>query len=512
MVKHKLFPLLVVTALLMMHCSSSGPEIPSLDEILISDNTEVNPFGVAPLSGLLSIETKVPVQVQVEVAGYENDAEAVTLFRQPLTNHKIPILGLYPGTNNLVKITYLTEDGFIIDSKEYTFVTGHLSDDMPTVVIDHRNSSQMTEGWTFVSYFGFAQGGSSSPQRPFMFDMYGDIRWYLDFTGHPILGGLFYDDGMERLENGNLYFGDGNTNKIYEINMLGEILNTWDMQGYGFHHQVLEKPDGNFLVTVNKLSESTIEDFVIEIDRELNTIVNEWDLRESLQYDRQALTTNDVDWFHANAIEYSESDDCIIVSGRTQGVVKLTSTNEIVWIMGPHRGWGTAGDGTDLTNYLLQPVFGNNNTPITDPNVLEGSANHAAFEWNWYQHAPQLLPNGNIMLFDNGDNRNFSGTGPYSRAVEFEIDEANKTIKQIWQYGRERGNTTYSRIVSDIDYFPEDKHVFFSPGAVSNSQTYGKVVEVDYTTGNVLFEATILAPQTIYIITFHRTERMNIYD
>jgi len=116
------------------------------------------------------------------------------------------------------------------------------------------------------------------------------------------------------------------------------------------------------------------------------------------------------------------------------------------------------------------------------------------------------------MLFDNGDNRNFSGTGTYSRAVEYEIDEENMTIRQVWQYGKERGPETYSRIVSDVDFFPEENHVFFTPGAVSFNGDYGKVIEIDYDSGDVLFEATIRPPVPAFgLITLHRSERMSLY-
>jgi len=179
--------------------------------------------------------------------------------------------------------------------------------------------------------------------------------------------------------------------------------------------------------------------------------------------------------------------------------------------MGCHKGWGTAGNGADLNNFLLQPLD-KNDQPILDNNVLKGNTNHPDFEWNWYQHAPLLMPNGNVMLFDNGgDARNFSGSGQYSRAVEYEINAANKTVKQRWEYGKSRGAATFSHIVSDVDFLTGDNHVIFSPGAVNNTTNYGKVVEVDYATQNILFEATLTPPQSFYGITFHRTERLNLY-
>ena len=71
---------------------------------------------------------------------------------------------------------------------------------------------------------------------------------------------------------------------------------------------VLEKPNGHFVVTVNKLGEPTVEDYVIEIDRVTGDIIREWDLRQSLEYGRRAWPSGfadlDVDWFHGNGLAY----------------------------------------------------------------------------------------------------------------------------------------------------------------------------------------------------------------
>ncbi len=500
---------------LLSSCKEFPPkddDIPTQNLTILSVETTLNPSGYAPLTATIEISTLGLSKVSLLVRGKTEEGNLSHSFIDLDSVHSIPVLGLYPDFNNTVELTFLSEDDILLGTREYRIQTGPLIPDMPEIVINTANTSQMAQGWTFVSYFGYREGGDQLPQQPFIFDSNGEIRWYLELGSHPVLENLFYDNGMERLFNGNLYFGDVSTNTIYEMDMLGNILNSWNMPGFGFHHQVLEKPNGNFLLTVSKLDEATVEDYVIEIDRSTGTIVNTWNLNESLQYSRRTLTDNDTDWFQGNAIEYSRDDNSIIVSGRTQALVKVNNNNEVVWIMGNHSGWETSGSGEDLNNFLLKPLDANNQ-PITDPEVLNGTQNHPDFEWNWYQHAPQILPNGNIMLFDNGDNRNFSGTELYSRAVEYQIDEANMTIKQVWQYGKERGEETYSKIVSDIDYFPQENHVFFSPGAISldGIAPYGKVIEVDYSTKEVLFEATITPPTPFFIITLHRTERMNIY-
>ena len=213
-----------------------------------------------------------------------------------------------------------------------------------------------------------------------------------------------------------------------------------------------------------------------------------------------------------NAVVCDPADNTIIISGRTQALVKLSRDNKVIWILGCHRGWGMGGNGMDLRNYLLQPVD-KNDQPITDTAILNGYTNHPDFEWNWYQHAPLVKGNGNVMMFDNGGtNRNFSGAGQYSRAVEFSINKERKRVKQVWDFGKELGTQLYSSIVSDVDFVPENNHVIISAGAVNNNgNPYGRIIEVDYQTKDISFDATLFPPNTTFTVIFHRTERLSLY-
>ena len=484
------------------------PPLPTVEEILISERVTPDTTGYAPLTASIDLRTEIPVSLTIRVAGIHGPESDVSHdFVELDTLHQIPVLGLYPDHENTVELTFTDDRGRGLGTRSYTIQTGPLSPHMPSVTIDRAVPSEMAPGMTLVSYYGNIQ--DPMPHRPFIFDRYGDIRWVLEYETHVELGDLDYDNGVERLANGNLYFGDQNGDRIYEVDMTGRILNTWTMPGFGFHHEVYEKPNGNFLITVDNEAISTIEDHVIEMARNTGAIVNVWDLRQSLAEGRRTWSDRELDWFHGNAVTYDERDDTIIVSGRHQGVVKLTADNEVVWILAPHNGWGTAGDGTELAPLLLQPIDGAG-LPITDPAILSGFANHPGFEWNWYQHAPLLTPAGNLLLFDNGDNRNYTLAERYSRAVEYDIDPEAMTVRQVWSYGKELGAATFSRIVSDVDYEPEEDHVFFSPGAVDFGGNYGRVVEVDRRTGQVLFEATITPPQANFVV-FHRTERLSLY-
>ncbi|MEO0572499.1 MAG: aryl-sulfate sulfotransferase [Bacteroidota bacterium] len=516
--KIKNYGLLALLLLVVHACSdddtpnneTGGPLIES--DLIESSSVQLNPSGYAPLTANLSLETAEAVSVEVSVLGRNGSASTITKrFDGTSTAFDLEILGLYADYDNQVEITLLDSSGNILETQTIGIQTAPLIAEMPQIAIDVPSSSSVPV-FNFVNYFGFVD--NFRPQRPFIFDQFGDIRWYLDFSSHPTLFDLFFDNGMTQLQNGNLLFGDALTRSIYEIDMLGEIVDSWSLQGNDFHHHVIEKPDGNILVTISDPSKPTVEDVVIEINRGSGQFDTTWDLNTSLDNTRRAWPTDladlDVDWFHANSIEYSSEDDEIIVSGRTQGIVKLNAQNEVSYILAPHRGWDTAGAGTDLTQFLLTPLDANDQ-PITDTDVLDGAVNHPDFEWSWYQHSPILMPSGNLMVFDNGDNRNYTNFGPYSRAVEYEIDEANKTIKQVWSYGKERGEETYARIVSKVSYVPENNSVLFTPGSsVNGGAASGKVVEVDHETQNVIFEATIVPPNAVFNISFHNVLRMDL--
>ncbi|MCI4667670.1 MAG: aryl-sulfate sulfotransferase [Bacteroidia bacterium] len=499
------------TALMLM-LSSCNPDTDLIEFI----EMRYNLTKVAPLTAQLELRTSRQVAVEVRVVG-KRGAESDIIFDFPsLSNDfSIPVLGLYPGASNTIEVTLREAGGAELEKRIFEIVTRARSENLPEITIDQAPLPGSKPGFNLVNYFGHSTGRTFIPQTTFMFDQFGDIRWYLDYLPDPVFRGLFYDNGLSRLVNGNLLMGDRTSSSIYEINMQGVAMNTWILTGYDFHHQVIEKPNFNLLLTASSDFIPTVEDYILEISSKTGNPVRDWNLNESLDSLRRVWDTDladtDIDWFHANGLAFNEEDNTIIVSGRTQGTVKLNKSNELVWILAPHKGWETNGRGEDLNQYLLQPLDANGN-PILDQAVLEGDANHPDFEWAWYQHSPVIMPNGNLMLFDNGDNRNYTQPGTYSRAVEYKIDEENMTIQQVWTYGKERGQGCYSRIVSAVAYHPEENTVLFTPGAiVNNGESYGKVIELDYATKQVLFEATITPPVAPFNITFHNVKRMSLY-
>jgi len=524
------FRLLVIAALAIVLLSAcegdtaddmiSSPPMEEENEIITGEVTQfTNPGGFCPLCGSIKFTTTQEVSVQMRVVGKNgSESDVVHHFDELSTDFGLPILGFYPDHRNEVEFTFLDANGQEVGNYSTTFRTGSLIDDLPDIQLNVAEPEALAPGMTLVNHFGYSS--RSFPQEAFIFDAFGDIRWYLDYSRHDQLGNLFFDAGMIKLQNGNLCFGDAASGAIYEVDMLGIIQKRWPLDKYRFHHVVFEKPNGNILATVTNTTIPTVEDFIIEIDRTSGRIIKEIDIRQTLDRFRRVWDTDladiSIDWLHANGLSYDDSDQGIVISGRTQGVFKIADNNDLVWILAPHRGWRTSGSGQLLSDFLLQPLD-RNGEPITDPGVLEGSKNHPDFEWQWYQHSPVVLPNGNVMVFDNGDNRNYvshnSTSNRYSRAVEYEIDAENMTVRQVWTYGKERGAETYSRITSKVDYLADSDNVIFAPGSgFENGRHVGKVLEIDKTTGEVLLEAAIYPPRANFGITFHSVYRVGLYD
>lgn len=65
------------------------------------------------------------------------------------------------------------------------------------------------------------------------------------------------------------------------------------------------------------------------------------------------------------------------------------------------------------------------------------------------------------------------------------------TVRQIWEYGRERGSEFYSPIVSDVDYLHSTDNRLVMPGIVFDAAPRAYVTEVTNPEADVVFEAEI---------------------
>lgn len=453
---------------------------------LDNPNVIVDPYNNSPLTALVIFETAKKEKVKITIEG-EDDLTTYTHQFDKEKVHYIPVYGLYAGKENTVVIECGNE------KKELKIKTEELPDDfiLPTSV--KKEESKLTND---LYFFTPSSGGCTCA-----YDTNGDVRWYLTNTA---------TWKIDRLENGHLlvsterlvnspYYLTG----LYEMDMLGKIYVEYSLPG-GYHHDYYEMPNGNLLVASDDFNsgKGTVEDYIVELDRETGKIVKTIDLKDILNMeDGKSENWVEYDWFHNNSVWYDEKTNSITLSGRHQdAVINIDyDTEKLNWIIGDPTNWSE-----EYQKYFFKPVGDD-------------------FEWQWSQHAAMITPEGYVFIFDNGNNKSknedeyVDAEDSYSRGVMYKIDTEKMTIEQVWEYGKERGSEFYSPYISDVDYLDKNHYIVHSGGIVyvdgkNSNQPAGisgadKLVSdtVEILNDKVIFE--IKLPSNNY-----RVEKMSLYS
>jgi len=119
-------------------------------------------------------------------------------------------------------------------------------------------------------------------------------------------------------------------------------------------------------------------------------------------------------------------------------------SGELEWIVGLPDGWREP-----WSDLLLEP---------------EGD-----LDWFCGQHAAEVTPCGTLLLYDNY-RPGFPGHPPvpdeenYSRALELEIDEEKRTVRQVWSYGGLDQDRFFAVFISEADTLPVTGNVLLVNG------------------------------------------------
>lgn len=181
-------------------------------------------------------------------------------------------------------------------------------------------------------------------------------------------------------------------------------------------------------------------DAVREYDRHTGEVVREWTTFDSVCIDDHlppdfpspwGSHPPGGDWNHSNAVAYDVENDRIAVSLRRQSRIVVVD-------------WSTG-----ETAFQFGDLFPNGD-PWPCGDVTFGDNLFSA------QHSPQWLPNGNMLVYDNGNFIEPLGTPRVSRAVEIAFDDplAPTDAWIAWEYGIVGPDLTtpgYGSFVGDAD-------------------------------------------------------------
>jgi hypothetical protein len=308
-------------------------------------------------------------------------------------------------------------------TNSFSFSTGSpLSETTTTISIANQIQDGITVFGAFFNYFSAA----------------------IDVTGREI-----WNSGNENLVYySTSEFGDvfgcelvsGSENNLpgKEFTFEGETI--WEEPNDEFlHHDLIKLPNGNYLGIVETSAVGPIPigdwtplfqglgfqadgvtmefiwigDKLMEWDNETGDVVWEWSVFDHfsmMDYDQfggtwsQAYIDLHYDWTHVNAVIFDEIESAIYFSTRhLSRITKLDyPSGDIIWNLGHEMPSG-------------QVTLGN----------------EIGFS---FQHSLQILNNGNIITFDNGNLApEFRGTDdPQSRAIELAISQNNADL--VWSY------------------------------------------------------------------------------
>ena len=408
-----------------------------LEEALIV----VNPYGTSPLSAVAIFSTEEACGGTITVKGKSSENDVTGTFAAE-KDHIVPIYGLY--NNDTTEVVITLEDG---TSSSFEVTTEDINVDYGTIQTKMKTETNYDyETLTFIC---------STMGSLYAVDAAGDIRFYTT------MGGSL---GVHQLENGHLlmpasyvlktsYYKEG----MIETDLLGKIYREFMVPG-GQHHDFVELPDGNLLIASDSPDFSTVEDYVVELDRQTGEVVWELDMKDLMGSEEGQSASMDSDgseesdWFHNNGLAYDAQNDLVLLSARHKDAIVAVKKEEksIAWILGDPTGWGE-----EYQSYFFTP---------------EGED----FEWFYAQHNVSILDNGDIALFDNGTARvkrvdgddRVSGDDVYSRAVVYNIDTENMTVSQESEYGKERGADWYADWISGVVSLDGTKdHLWITAGS-----------------------------------------------
>ena len=496
-----------------------------------------NPNPAVPLAAIAKIESEMPTRVELRVSDGER-AWNVSLSEYK-SRHEVPVLGMRPAREHSITAALIDSSGNVerLPTQKYTTPGLPYGLERPFPHVQVVKSKAVTTGEVTISPV-HQRGGLVGEQSGYGLlvglNSAGEIVWYYqsDFI-------MWY---LLALENGNLHTG-ANDGTSVEIDLLGNVVRSYkgrrqkkDKVGFGnsfsleteaIHHEALELPNGNLFFTGLELKPLP-EDFpwkdapvpgaqgkvapftalgadeYIEVTPEGDQ-VRKWKVLDWLDPGRVSYNSNMTfyngmgyyplkeevvaDWSHGNGLGYDEGNRTVIISFRHIDCAIGVSypDGELKWILGDPDGWTEP-----LASKLLKPVDAAGNA--IDPRT---------FPWAYHHHAPEVTPQGTMIFFDNGNTRAIwpkeTPEGqPYSRIVEFRIDDQEMTVELVDEYFGwpelpafdAPGKRWFSSFNSDVQWLPNGNVVISQSinavglldGGVRGKTASGFVAEVDWAT------------------------------
>jgi hypothetical protein len=168
-------------------------------------------------------------------------------------------------------------------------------------------------------------------------------------------------------------------------------------------------------------------------------------------YDSLSTIASGYDWAHPNGV-VPDADGLIVSARHQDAVIRLDGAGALDWILGTPAGWTAP-----WTDHLLAPV--------------------GAIVWPYHAHAPEVAPDGTILLFDNHDR----GYDPYEDEVAplrsgvagFRVED--RSVQMAFRFDATATGPLYSWAGGDCDVQPTTGNVLVNYGLLDAEGTVPNV-------------------------------------
>ena len=327
------------------------------------------------------------------------------------TEHVVPVLRLLPATTYSYRVVAMDSAGRQSEGGEGTFTTGDLPEALAS--IDFKAEGAPTAELIMMDY------RENAGSYILILDRNSRIVWYYANPNPfpPARAGI---QGIRQKSNFDLVFYMGSPRSpccLVEITPLGEVVDrlVYNVLDDTPHHDHVVLPDNEVLYLAEETREiddtahggetstRVTGDVVRTWDQRSGTTREVWNSFDQISTDVRVVWSGATKrWTHFNSIQVGARGNIVVSSRNRNQVISINPDNRSVeWFLG-----------------------GPNST-YTFPNP----------EDKFYrQHTATELPNGNILVFDNGADRPEEEGGEYSRALELALNDYESSATKVWEY------------------------------------------------------------------------------
>ncbi len=403
------------------------------------------------LSRTLRWTTAQPASSHVEFGEGESPAYRVG-SDDAVTQHEVLVFGLHAESSYTLHPVSVDEDGREVRAEPLEVQTDPLPFENPVFQVTTLDPDLAQPGWTMTNVM---VDSILSPPVIVMLDLEGRVVWYHEVGEEP----AFADVDSTLLEDGTVLIGGGLApgQSAMRVDMAGERV--WlgpvqpdEMLAPGaLHHVYRQLDNGNHLTLAFEAQHTVLEDVILELTPE-GEVVWEWHAADH-------IPDATIEHIHGNMVLADLDRGAVYLNALlTRSLYKIDRDNgEILWR------FGEDGDFTMLTEH----------------------------EWPWigFAHAPEIQPDGNILLYDNGG----QGAHDVSRVVEYTLDEDAMTAELVWEYpGDLAEDHWFTQFWGDADRL-DNGNTLVTSGSVVPFDTLSRIFEVT-AAGDKAWQVEVLSP------------------